>query len=226
MPRTAPRALGPLVVIACAGLLATCTTEASGPGRRGVFAAALHLNAFNLTVDNVRLIVVRPANDTVYDQTAAFPANQSTLQLAADIPLNTSPESFDVTIEMYSGSTLLFSGTQSVSIAEGSSSTPAQIPVAYSGPGQNIATLSLVPLDSLLTWDGTLAFRPTALDAQQNPVTSYYLSWTTNDVTVPIDPTGLITATHFRKTITLTATTTTNTSGSTSLTLLPAPSAI
>ena len=125
MPRTAPRALGPLVVIACAGLLATCTTEASGPGRRGVFAvepvlpAALHLNAFNLTVDNVRLIVVRPPSDTVYDQVAAFPANQSTLQLAADIPLNTSPESFDVTIEMYSGSTLLFTGTQSVAIAEG-----------------------------------------------------------------------------------------------------------
>ncbi|HKE90589.1 MAG TPA: hypothetical protein VKB45_09645, partial [Gemmatimonadales bacterium] len=173
MLRTAPRALGSLAVLACAGLVATCTTEASGPGRRGAFAVepifppALHLNAFNLTVDNVRLIVVRPPSDTVYDQVAAFPANQSTLQLAADIPLNTSPESFDVTIEMYSGSTLLFSGTQSMSISEGTSSTPGQIPVAYSGPGQNIATLSLAPLDSTLTWDGTLAFRATALDGQQ-----------------------------------------------------------
>jgi hypothetical protein len=232
MLRTAPRALGPLAVVACAGMLATCTNEASGPGRRGVFAvepvlpAGLNLSAFNLVVDNVRLIVVRPPTDTVYDQTVSFPANQNTLQLQADIPLNQSPESFDVTVQELSGSTLLFSGTQTMSVSEGSTNTPVQVPLAYSGPGQNIATLTIDPPDSMLTWDGTLAFRTTALDAQQSPVTSYYLSWSTSDATVPIDVTGHVTATHVRTTVTVTATTPTNISAATTLTLVPSPSAI
>ncbi|HET7250840.1 MAG TPA: Ig-like domain-containing protein, partial [Gemmatimonadales bacterium] len=232
MPRTPLRTLGALAVIAGAGILTTCTTDSSGPGRRGAFAVEpvlppmLHLSAFNLTVDNVRLTVVRPPGETVYDTIVAFPANQGSLQLSADIPLDQSPESFDVTIQMLSGSQLLFSGTQSVLVSEGSNNTPAQIPLTYAGPGQNIATLSIDPPDSLLTWDGTLAFRSTALDAQQSPVTSYYLSWSTNDATVPIDATGQLAAPHFRKTVTVTATTPTNISASTTLTLLPAPSAI
>ncbi|HTH63660.1 MAG TPA: hypothetical protein VL563_03175, partial [Gemmatimonadales bacterium] len=214
------------------GTLTTCTTDGSGPGRRAAFAvepvlpATLHLSAFNLTVDNFRLVIVRPPSDTVYDQTATFPANQNSLPLSVDIPLNQSPEAFDVTIQLFSGSVLLFEGTQSVSVSEGSNSTPAQVPVNYSGPGQNIATLTLDPQDSILTWDGTLAFRPTALDGQSNPVTSYYLSWSTSDPNVTIDPTGQLTAPHLRGTVTVTATTPTSISASTPLTLMPAATAI
>src|SRR5512144_335489 len=149
-----PRVLQGLAAVGLALALTTCAREAAGPPRHAAFSvspvlpAGLSLAAFNLTVDNVRLIVVRPPADTVVDQTFAFPANQSSLPISADVPLEQSPETFQVTIQLLSGTTLLFAGTQSLAVTEGSSTTPAQIPVTYNGPGQNIATLTIGPLDS------------------------------------------------------------------------------
>ena len=110
------------------------------PPRHAAFSVApvlpsgTSLAAFNLSVDNVRLIVVRPPADTVFDQTVAFPANQSSLPISADIPLEQSPETFQVTIQLLSGTTLLFAGTQCVSVTADQVTPPAQIPVTYSGP--------------------------------------------------------------------------------------------
>ena len=186
--RVRPIALTASVALAVS--LATCARESAGPPRHAAFSVApvlpsgTSLAAFNLSVDNVRLIVVRPPADTVFDQTVAFPANQSSLPISADIPLEQSPETFQVTIQLLSSTTLLFAGTQNVSVTADQVTPPAQIPVTYSGPGQNVATLTIDPPDSVLTQGGTLQFRLTAKDAQGVIVAAFYASWTTSDTNV------------------------------------------
>jgi hypothetical protein len=171
----------------CALAILTCARETAGPGARGMLAVGptfpqtLSLAAFNLTIDNVRLIVVRPPADVVFDKTFAFAAQDTSVQLSADVPLEQSPETFQVTIEMLSGATLLFSGTQDVEVSADQGSPPAQIPVTYSGPGQNVATLTITPLDSVLSFGGEVTFQATARDGQGAIVPNFYVAWATDD---------------------------------------------
>lgn len=211
----------------------TCTHEVAGPGSRvslavnPVLPANLDLSSFNLTIDNVRLIVVRPPVDTVYDQDAAFPLNQSSLPLTADLPLEQNPETFQVTVQLLSGSTLLFSGTQDVVVSAGSTPAPVQIPVTYAGPGQNVASLAIGPADSVLSFGGAIVFRVAAQDSQGVAVPSLYVSWTTSDtVLAPIDVTGHLVAPSLRRTLTVTAKTPTNVSASTTITFAPVATGI
>src|SRR5512144_144794 len=229
-----PRVLQGLAAVGLALALTTCAREAAGPPRHAAFSvspvlpAGLSLAAFNLTVDNVRLIVVRPPTDTVFDQTFAFPANQSSLSLSADVPLEQSPETFQVTLQLLSGTTPLFAGSQAVTVTAGATPAPTPIPTGtYIGPGQNVATLTIGPPDSVLTQGGTLQFRLTAKDAQGAIVPTFYASWTTSDTNVAkVDATGMLTAPFARATVSVLAHTPNNVSASTPITFAPAATAI
>lgn len=211
--RTRPRASYTCVVAAAAAIsLATCGRDTAAPRQPAAFAITaslppgLNLAALNLTIDHVRIIAVNSVGDTAFQQLYSFPANQPTLSLSADVPLAQSPETFQVTIELLSGTQLLFSGTQTISLASGSNNPTAQVPVTYSGPGQNVASLTLGPLDSLLTEGATLQMRVTAKDGSGATVSSFYVSWSTSDaVAVPIDATGTLKAPLARRTITVKA---------------------
>jgi hypothetical protein len=231
LPRWSSHRTRALAVAACVLASWTCDQQAAGPGRRAVLAVeallpATDLAAFNLTIDNARLIVVSTTGDTVFDKTFSFPANQSSLPVSADVPLDASPAAFHVTIQLLSGTTLLFEGTQDVTLT-GETATPVRVPVTYSGPGQNVASLTIDPADSSLSFGASLTFRPTARDAQGNPVTSFYVSWTTSDtVAAPIDATGTLVAPAARQTVTVTAHTPTNVSASTPITFAPVATGI
>ena len=225
--------LSGLAAAALATALATCGRDTVAPRPPAALAVAamlpagLNLAAFNLSIDHVRLIAVNSKGDTAFSQIFSFPANQSSLSLSADVPLAQSPETFQVAIELLSGPVLLFSGTQSVNLSSGPSNPTAQIPVSYAGPGQNVATLTLGPPDSLLTQGATLQMRVTAKDGAGANVPSFYVSWSTSDtVTVPIDATGTLKAPLLRKTITVQATTPNSVSATTTLQFIPVPSAI
>ncbi len=231
-PRFVSRARA-LTALLVAGTLTTCARDAAGPGRRvalaveAVLPSSLDLAAFNLAIDNIRLIVVRPPSDTVFNSTFPFLPSLDSLLLSAEVTLEQSPETFQVTIQMLSGSTLLFTGTQDVTVSSASNNPPVQVPVTYSGPGQNVATLTIGPLDSVLTQGASLQFRASAFDAQSNPVTNFYLSWTTSDlVAVPIDATGRIVAPLTRSTITVSARTPNNVSATTPITFAPVATAL
>src|SRR5512144_3039634 len=159
--RVRPIALAASVVLAVS--LATCAREVAGPPRRAALSVSpvfpSDLAAFNLSVDSVRLIVVRPPSDTVLDKVFAFPANQPSLSISASVPLEQSSETFQVTIQLLSGTTALFEGSQAVTVTAGETPQPAPIPVGtYIGPGQNVASLTMDPPDSVLTQGGTLQF--------------------------------------------------------------------
>ncbi|HMA40381.1 MAG TPA: hypothetical protein VKP10_09905, partial [Gemmatimonadales bacterium] len=195
-----PRVLQGLAAVGLSLALTTCAREPAGPPRHAAFSVAPVLpsgvSLVNLAVDNVRLIVVRLPADTVVDRTFAFPANQSSVEISADVPLEQSPETFQVTLQLLSGTTALFAGSQPVTLTAGATPPPTPIPVdTYIGPGQNVATLTISPLDSVLTQGGTLQFRLTAKDAQGVDVPTFYASWTTSDTNVAkVSMTGVLTA--------------------------------
>ena len=236
MPRTPSRPLGALAVAVLLIAVATCGRDTAAPRQPAAFAITaalppgLNLAALNLTIDHVRLIAVNSAGDTAFQQLYSFPANQSTLSLSADVPLAQSPETFQVTIQLLSGTVqVLFSGTQTISLASGSSNPTAQVSVTYSGPGQNVASLTLGPLDSLLTEGATLQMRVTAKDGSGANVPSFYVSWSTSDaVAVPIDATGTLQAPLARRTITVQARAFPDTTitSSTTLQFVPLPNAV
>src|SRR5512143_1865702 len=229
-----PRVLQGLAVVALALALTTCAREATGPLRRATFSvtpvlpSGLSLAAFNLAVDNVRLIVVRPPADSVFDDVFTFPVNQSSLSISASVPLQQSPETFQVTLQLLSGTTPLFAGSQAVTVTAGDTPTPTPIPTGtYIGPGQNVTSLTIGPLDSVLTQGGTLQFRLTAKDAQGAIVPTFYASWTTSDTNVvKVDGTGVLTAPFTRATVSVLAHTPNNVSASTPITFAPAATAI
>jgi hypothetical protein len=213
MTRHRLRVLSALVVAAAAVIaLATCGREPAAP--RGpaalavaaVLPAGLDLAAFNLSIDSIRLIARNSQAVTVFDKTYGFPANQSSVAVQADVPLAQSPETFDVTIELRSGTVVLFSGTKTFSLTSGSNATPPPIPVSYTGPGNNVATLTLGPLDSLLTEGSSLQFRVSAKDGVGANVPSFYVAWRTSDpANVPIDASGTLKAPLVRRTVTVQA---------------------
>ena len=206
-----PRVLQGLAAVGLTLALTTCAREAAGPPRHAAFSVAPVLSSdvslVNLTVDNVRLIIVRPPADTVVDRTFAFPANQSSVEISADVPLEQSPETFQVTLQLLSGTTALFAGSQPVTLTAGATPPPTPIPVdTYIGPGQNVATLTIGPPDSVLTQGGTLQFRLTAKDAQGVDVPTFYASWTTSDTNVAkVSTTGVLTAPLSRATVNVVA---------------------
>ncbi len=214
--------------------VATCRDDPAGADRaRAILsiapvlpASAAQLDAFALTIDNVRLIVVRPPSSVVLDETYPLAPDQTTLQISETIDLQSSPETFEVTVEYRSGATVLFSGTTTVQLTSGAPTQPEEIPVTYAGPGQNVATLAITPLDTTATFGATVPYAVTARDGQGAPVLDFYVAWSTSDPTVPIDALGRLTAGSQRQTVTVTARTPTDVTASTPLTLQPAPSAV
>ncbi len=185
--------------------LGTCTDNPIAPGRTG---RLLVQPAFDgsalfapLAIDNLRLIVVRPPSEVLKTITQPFPANTDSVTITAtDIQLELNTEDLLVTIELYAGTTLLFTGTQTVTVTAGITPQPAPISMLYQGPGSNLAALTLAPRDTTVRPGAVFTYQVTAADAQQQPVTSFYVGWQVSAGT--ITGTGQFTAPATRDTIT------------------------
>jgi hypothetical protein len=131
-----------------------------------------------MAVDGVRLIVTRQTTgDTVADKT--FPFSVDSAQIDVSLPVAViGTEQLNVTIQLLTGSILVFTGSTTVSATAGASSPPATpVTVTYQGPGAGIASIQITPRDSGAGFDASVPFRVTALDSSNNPITSYYIGW-------------------------------------------------
>lgn len=174
-------------------LLATCGEDGpagpSGPpviGRVEFTSGPLLSNGFfgpNLPIDGVHVVVVRPPSAVIKDTTSSFDPNQNQLRLDLPILLRAAAESLDVTLELLSGTTVLFSGTSRLEARTGPPSTtpPPAIPLTYGGPGSQIAQLLIAPIDSTVSQGDSLIMRVSGLDGAQAPVTAFYVSWSSSD---------------------------------------------
>ncbi|HEY7681323.1 MAG TPA: hypothetical protein VH879_01660, partial [Gemmatimonadales bacterium] len=126
MGRALRAALTPLLAL----LLVTCTDNPVSPGRPGIGTLRL-IPTFNeyaqfapLVLDSVRVIIVRPPTDTLRPIIGRhFNANSQQLQLDIPVTLQNATEDLEVTLEMYAGSLLLFSGTDTVQVSVGGNAT-------------------------------------------------------------------------------------------------------
>ncbi|HXI21065.1 MAG TPA: hypothetical protein VNH46_08275, partial [Gemmatimonadales bacterium] len=189
-------------------LLSTCESDTSGPSggpgygtlvvapewpANGQFVGA------NLFVDHVHAFAVRPSDPThrIKDVRVAFDPDKGSLRLPLELPLRSTAESLDVTLELEGSGQVLFGGGRRLEVRTGPPpSTPAPtIPLTYQGPGTQLAALILAPLDSFLNLDGQLPMRVSGLDAQQQPVPAFYVSWSSGDSTIArVNADGVVTA--------------------------------
>ena len=182
--------------------LLACGDPAGAPGGatlalRPTFAAGTSLEALSLVIDNVRVVVYRPASETVIaDQTAPFAVDAQQVQLAVRVPLEQAAETLFVGIDLRAGTQVLFSGGQTMEVLSGGlAGTPTPIPLGYIGPGANIAALTILPRDTTVTTGDSLRFAVTAIDSGQAPVVDFYAGWSTSDsLLATVNATGLLRA--------------------------------
>jgi hypothetical protein len=209
--RATGRALRAGFAVLSALFLSTCTDNPVEPRRLGLATVRIapafdaYARLAPLTLDNIRIIVVRPPADTLARVTSAFDPNSSQIQVPVTVLLQSTSEDLEITLELYAGSTLLFSGTQTVTVTSGVNTTPNSIPVVYQGPGSQIATLTIGPRDTTVRFGGGFTFGASGLDAQQAPVPDFYVSWSATAGT--INAAGSFTAPLARDTVVIHAVT-------------------
>jgi YVTN family beta-propeller protein len=227
-----------LVALLLSMALATCTTDhtPTGPGRGGrgylairpLIQAPANLAAFNLTIDSLRVIALRPPSDTAADTTVFFNPDSTSLHLALPISLTSNPETLTLILQLLAGKKVMFSGSQSVSVSAGPPDTSGApvVPLSYVGPGSGITQLLITPQDSVVNLGGTQLFRATAT-ASGVPVDSFYVAWTTSDTTkAKINGQGLLKAPGARGAVFVRAVTPNNVHDSTRVTFIPTPAAL
>ncbi|MEP7325338.1 MAG: hypothetical protein ABI836_05250 [Gemmatimonadota bacterium] len=178
--------------------------------------------ASNLTIARIRLTLIRPPADTVAVVTQALSPDSSAVKFVITAALRASSESLLAVVDYQtSQGVTLFSGQVDIVATTGtpSSSTPS-VPLTYSGPGLNIASISIAPLNDTLNAGDSTLYQIAAIDSSQQPVTSFYVSWSTTDTRVPINAVGLVRAPNITKNITITALTPNGTFAQTNLTIL------
>ncbi|MGE5761583.1 MAG: beta strand repeat-containing protein, partial [Gemmatimonadota bacterium] len=226
-----------LAALLSAAVLATCTTDrptgprGSGHGYlsiRPVLAAPANLSAFGFTIDSVRVAAIRPVADTVVDTTVFFDPNSSTLKLSLEVPLQTSPETFFVLLQLRSGTQVLYGGIDTMQVSAGApdTSSSATVILKYVGPGAGLTAISVAPRDSVVTLLGTKQFRVSA-DSNGKAVNAFFVSWSTSDMlTAPIDSLGLLHAPAARASVFIRAVTPDGVKDSTRVTFIPVPTAV
>src|SRR5437899_545408 len=213
-------------------VLAACHDDPAGPRRGGpaylavqpVFGSAVELASFGLIADTVRLDVVRPPADTLRTLTVFFDPDSSQIRLGANVPLRVPVETLAVHLELRGGGFALFSGTAPVEVRAGQPGTPHEILLAYTGPGSNVASVTIAPRDTVLTFGDSLRFHVTARDLAGAPASLFYVLWSASDSTaLRMTPAGLARAPGARATLWVRARTPTGVGDSTPVTVVPVP---
>ena len=189
-----------LPAVLAAGAALTCD-EPTGPLRHNValgFQPVLSTSAIagfgGLSVDQARVIVVAPPTDTVASKTYEFSPDSTELKAAITVTV-TDSATFAVTIQLLSGSTLLFCGVDT-ELVRASIPTTGATPVTlqYCGPGTNVDSIRIAPRDSGVAAGGQVQFRIAAWDSTGTSVTQFYTAWATRGTANTINADGVFRA--------------------------------
>lgn len=226
------RLLRATLVALAASLLSTCSDAPNTAGRPRVASLAVSpvlvagQSSAGLVLDQVKLVVKRPgAGKALLDKQYVFPATQNVLTISDSVEIDGESERLEVTLSLFSGTTALFSGSTTREVRASGGET-FEVELHYVGPGSEITTLALVPRDTQLTFGDALEFRVTATDAQQRPVTQYYLTWSSNNAAQAPNASGVLRAGNARSVLQITARTPGGVQGATSVTIVPPPTQV
>ena len=226
-----------VVALLLSAALATCSDQPAGPARgslgylaiRPVLTAPVDVAAFGLTIDSLRVVVIRPVTDTLADTTAFFDPNAATLQLNLAVLLRASVETLLVHLELRAGSVVLFAGSDIAAAKAGvapDTLSSTSVSLSYIGPGSGLTTIRIAPRDSVVTENQTKQFSVSA-DSLGVPVDSFYVSWSTSDTALaPINGSGVLQAPNSRGSVFVRAVTPNGVRDSTRVTFVPVPAAV
>ncbi len=136
------------------------------------------LGNFGLTVNNIHIHIDHPPA-APFDTVVSIPAGADSITLNLSVILNAPTEVLNVQIELRDGTTVLYSGTQTVTAAVGATgtSTPASVPINYVGPGAGLAHFAIAPRDTAILVTGTVPFRVSATDSTGAAVVGVAVHW-------------------------------------------------
>jgi hypothetical protein len=173
-------------------------------------------------LDRVRIILVRPATDTLKDTTITFRRSDPAIDLALTVRV-VPGVLLHATLQFKSGEILLYEGKATVETVPLNrfNPTPSELPMEYLGPGSNATSVVVTPASGSFTTAATVVFIGTAFDgATALPGTP--LSWTVEDATMgAFTAGGVFTPSGKGGSVTVTATTPTDIAGSATVTLIP-----
>jgi hypothetical protein len=210
----------PILAALSAAALVSCVDGTAPAGRRSSLAIMPHfsqaatrasatLAQAGLTYNATRIVIVRPATDTLKDTTIVFSptSNEVTLELSvAAVP----SEDLTATVEFKQDGTVMFSGTTSVkalALTSASTATPIEIEVNYTGPGSTATSVTVTPGAGVYSASSNTQFTAKAFDGSNAEVVGAPIFWSVSDESkATISSTGLLTPTGQRGTVEVTAT--------------------
>ncbi|MEP6572734.1 MAG: hypothetical protein ABJD11_08560 [Gemmatimonadota bacterium] len=226
--------LGALAALLAVG---SCSLDESAAGPGGPGAAGIKFTAplprFSrvgptLAIEQLRVTITRPSTvidapptDTLAARTFPFDVNAVALNASLPVLLINQAEQLDISLSYETAQSIpLFFTQQRVLVHTGAPAPAALPPPVYIGPGFNIAALNLTPLDTTVTGGDSLLYQVSAIDANQQPVTSFYINWSTSDPRVTINALGLLRTPSISKVIDISATTPNSVVATTTVTVL------
>ena len=176
----------------------------------GATQTAASLALVGLAFNGVRIVIIRPATDTLADTTVTYQPGDASRTLVIGV-LAVPNEPLGVTMQYKSGSTVLFEGTASTTAtplnAPTTSSNTVSITVKYTGPGSTATSIAIVPGSGTYASGVVTQFTAKAFDVGNVELANVPIAWSVNDTTVAtITPTGALTPKGLRGTVTVIAT--------------------
>ena len=241
MPVLVRRSVAAVVAVVLIASLVTCTdstgTSSAGRGRLSfvpVFSASATqatsvYSALALGIDRVRVVVVRPAADTLKDTTVTVPPGGADIVLSLEVRANAG-EVLTGGLEFRAGSVVLFSGSAPVTVralgAPPGSNPPAPIAVIPVAAGANAASVAVSPPSGTFPTGAAITFTASALTAGGAPIPNPWFFWSVDDSTVGtvVATTGVVQPTAKGGTLRVRATTVSGVFGEAVVTLV-APAA-
>ncbi|HJQ67234.1 MAG TPA: hypothetical protein VJ816_12690 [Gemmatimonadales bacterium] len=173
----------------------TCTDErVAGPTRPG----ALQLDFSGLTapaasgepdipLDSIRITFRSAGQSTIaYDTTIAPIGAQvqgDSAVLLLKVPLDHSPQDFDVTVEAFGAGILWYQLVTTLTIVEGDNPTPAPFTASYVGPGATATRVQVLPADTTAEGGTTVALHAVVYDATNTPIAGVPVGYRLSDST-------------------------------------------
>jgi alpha-tubulin suppressor-like RCC1 family protein len=153
------------------------------------FSAGRATSALVLTVDSVH-VNVRRAGALVAQAGKAVTPQDTEVTLDVRVAVQQRPDVVEVELLLLAAGSILFSGTTTVTLQAGASTTPAEIPLAYVGADSAVAWLDIAPRDTILTVGDSLQFDAQAYGVQEQKIDPFFASWSAVPAG-PVTPVGL-----------------------------------
>src|SRR3954471_4813476 len=170
-------------------------------------------------LDRVRVILVRPVNDTVKDTTVTLHRTDPGIELPLTVRV-TPGVTLDAFLQFKSGETLLYEGHAQVETVPLNRPNPKafDLPMSYVGPGKDATHVSVLPTSGTFTTAVSKVFTATAFNAADASLPGTPMEWTVNDATMGAFTSGGVFAPSGKSgPVTVTATTPTGIAGSTTV---------